>query len=140
MDISTIINCSYCTKLKHVYGDDVYQDAIIKSIEYINKGGLIENHKSFFFITCRNINLNNLTKKHITNPIPNELKSIQSLCLDDYLNKNDDLFANVLRMYLICPSLPKLSKKLGISLKTITKIFNDAKHRVVHECDNVTDN
>jgi predicted RNA polymerase sigma factor len=136
--IQSIINCSYCNKLKHVYGDDVYQDAIVKTIEYLNKGGVIDNYKSFFFITCRNINLNNVTKKHITPPIPNELKSIQTICLDDFLNKNDDLFANVLRMYLICPSLPKLSKKLGISLKTATKIFNDAKLRVITECDNTT--
>jgi hypothetical protein len=50
--------------------------------------------------------------------------------LDNFLKKNDDIFSNVIKMYLLCPNLSKISRDTNIKLSILKQLLSNARSRI----------
>jgi hypothetical protein len=111
--------------------DDLFNDAWLKVREWELKGNTVLDHRSFFFITARNIYLQQQRQQQPPdivledyNPTPYQQ------ALDNFLKKNDDIFSNVIKMYLLCPNLSKISRDTNIKLSILKQLLSNARSRI----------
>jgi cyclophilin family peptidyl-prolyl cis-trans isomerase len=128
--IKAILSDKECDKVKTLFSEDTYQEAILRIIE---SKATPNNYRSYFFIVARNIHLAAKQLPPEISPPDNYNPTIYQRALDNFLQKNDNIFGYVVQMYLICPNLSKLSRDTGINKQQIKDIFYNARNRIGFE-------
>lgn len=137
-----------CKQIDRINYEDLLQDTFIR---LNGKYAVDEDYYKIFRTTAKNIFLNDYKKKKVQT-ISLELTSeapaledynptIYKKALDNYLILNNNtIFADVIELYLICPNISEMSKRIGIPRLKLHRIIENAKNGIGIEYIRITSN
>ena len=133
--------CSRCRAIAKLYPDlcpdEVFNETFLRVVEKYGQKKIKDPVALFFMVSKSSARF--LRKKDDIHKLESVMEFWESemspyqTALDNYLQKNDDTYSQVIEMYLLCPNISKISRDTQIKKYHLKQILDNALTRVGFE-------